>query len=37
MINDDLITHLFNAFGLSWETDLKLWFNQIMILVLVLI
>jgi len=32
MLNDDLITHLFNWFGLSW----KLWSNQIMIPMLVL-
>jgi len=35
MLNDDMITHLFNWFGLSWKTDLKLWYNQIIILVLV--
>jgi len=34
MLNDDLITHLFNRFGLSLETGLKLWSNQIIILVL---
>jgi len=37
MLNDDLITHLFNWFRLSLETNLKLWSNQIIIHVLVLI
>jgi len=34
MLNDDLITHLFNWFVLSWEIGLKLWSNQIIIHVL---
>jgi len=29
MLNDDLITHLINWFGLSWETGIKLWSNQV--------
>jgi len=37
MLNDDLIIHLFNWFGLSWETGLKLWYNQIIMLVFMLI
>jgi len=37
MLNDDLIIHLFNWFGLIWETGLKLWSNQIIIPILVLI
>jgi len=36
MLNDDLINHLFNWFGLSWETRLKLWSNQIIIPLIVL-
>ena len=34
LLNDDLITPLFNWFGLSWGTNLKLWSNQIIIHVL---
>jgi len=36
MRNDDLITHLFNWLGLSWETCLKLWCTQIIIVVVVI-
>jgi len=37
ILNDDLITHLFNRFGLSWEIGLKLWSNQIITFVLYLL
>jgi len=37
MLNYDLITHLFNWFGLGWKTSLKLWSNQIIIPILLLI